>query len=119
MPKRIQRKRTKGWRMPLGAISVTRPGVFGNPFTPAGCRDAGYSGTDQQIAQRCVETFAIWCGYHWREVWQGEESERRRTALLAALPSLRGKDLACWCKLGEPCHADVLLRLANELEAVK
>jgi hypothetical protein len=26
---------------------------------------------------------------------------------------LRGKNLACWCKLGEPCHADVLLELAN------
>ena len=30
-----------------------------------------------------------------------------------ALPELRGKDLACWCKEGEPCHADVLLELAN------
>lgn len=26
---------------------------------------------------------------------------------------LRGKNLACFCKLGEPCHADVLLELAN------
>lgn len=25
----------------------------------------------------------------------------------------RRKDLACWCKIGEPCHADVLLELAN------
>lgn len=27
---------------------------------------------------------------------------------------LRGKNLACWCKPGTPCHADVLLRLAND-----
>jgi len=31
-PQRIQRRRVKGWRMPDGAISVTRPGLFGNPF---------------------------------------------------------------------------------------
>lgn len=27
---------------------------------------------------------------------------------------LKGKDLACWCPLDEPCHADVLLKIANE-----
>jgi len=32
MPKRIQRKRTKGWKMPPNTISVTRPGRFGNKF---------------------------------------------------------------------------------------
>jgi hypothetical protein len=26
---------------------------------------------------------------------------------------LAGKHLACWCKLDEPCHADVLLKVAN------
>jgi hypothetical protein len=30
------------------------------------------------------------------------------------LHELRGKNLACWCKLDEACHADVLLRLANQ-----
>jgi hypothetical protein len=30
---------------------------------------------------------------------------------------LRGKDLACWCPLNQPCHADVLLRLANEVKS--
>jgi hypothetical protein len=34
--------------------------------------------------------------------------------LLAQLPGLRGRRLACYCKLDEPCHADVLARLANE-----
>lgn len=27
--------------------------------------------------------------------------------------ALRGKNLACWCKPGDPCHADVLLEIAN------
>jgi hypothetical protein len=32
---------------------------------------------------------------------------------------LRGKNLACWCPLDQPCHADVLLRLANTTLTVK
>ncbi len=31
---------------------------------------------------------------------------------------LRGKDLACWCPLDQPCHADVLLELANASPAL-
>jgi hypothetical protein len=31
-----------------------------------------------------------------------------------ARAELRGHDLACWCPLDQPCHADVLLELANE-----
>jgi len=30
------------------------------------------------------------------------------------LAPLRGRDLVCWCAEGEPCHADVLLELAND-----
>lgn len=30
-----------------------------------------------------------------------------------AVSRLRGKDLACWCRLDQPCHADVLLEMAN------
>ena len=35
MPERIQRKRTKGWRMPEGAIYVGRPTKWGNPYWPS------------------------------------------------------------------------------------
>lgn len=113
MPERIQLSRKKGWRMPPNTVSVARPGKFGNPFTVYDCIDAGYIGTQVQLAERCVGAFRAWLGPHWRENWQGEESERRRSALLASLADLRGKDLACWCKLDQPCHADVLLELAN------
>jgi hypothetical protein len=37
----------------------------------------------------------------------------QRNRLVLLLPSLRGKNLACWCPLDQPCHADVLLELAN------
>jgi hypothetical protein len=99
--------------MPAGAVSVTRPGVFGNPFTPQGCREAGFTGTDAEIKQRCVDAFRVWLGPHWRENWDGPESEARRAELLRRLPELRGKDLACFCALDGPCHSDVLLEIAN------
>jgi hypothetical protein len=44
-------------------------------------------------------------------------TDQERTALVEQLrnplAALRGKDLACWCPLDQPCHADVLLELAN------
>lgn len=114
MPKRIQLSRRKGWRMPENTVSVARPGKFGNPFKVNECREAGFVGTDTEIATRCVEAFRVWADtIYWRNNWQGEESKKARALLLAGLPTLRGKNLACWCKLDQPCHADVLLELAN------
>ena len=34
-PARIQLRRTKGWRLPKGAVRVARPGKWGNPFSVA------------------------------------------------------------------------------------
>jgi len=81
-PKRIQRRRTKGWRMPEGAVYVGRPTRFGNPFR------TGVPAMD-------VDAYRGWI------------SQAQARAFL------RGKDLACWCKLDQPCHADVLLEIAN------
>jgi hypothetical protein len=89
MPQRIQRKRSKGWRMPEGAVYVGRPSKWGNPWR------AGWGITE--TAEEAVTAF--------------------RAAIDAGgfddLSELRGKDLACWCRLDQPCHADVLLELAN------
>ena len=106
MPFRVQRKRTKGYRLPPNTVSVCRPGKFGNPFKPHEFRASGYEGTDLQIKQRCVSAFRAWlCD---------KDGDEAKTAILEGLESLRGKNLACFCKLGEPCHADVLLELAND-----
>lgn len=99
--------------MPANAVYVGRPTIFGNPFTPEGCRDAGYRGTDDEIRLRCVEAFRAWLGPDWRNNWDGEKAEAARSAILESMPELRGKDLACWCPLDCECHADVLLELAN------
>jgi len=87
-PKRIQRKRTKGFRMP-NAIYVGRPSPWGNPYTMG-----------QYNASTAKHMFHQWA-------WS------RALADPDWLKPLHGKDLACWCRLGDPCHADVLLELAN------
>ena len=112
-PLRRQRKRTKGWRMEPGGVCCTRPGVLGNPFTRANCRAAGFTGTDAEIAARCVGAFRVWLGSHWRENWDGEESRLARQRILDRLPELRGRLLYCFCGLDQPCHVDVLAELAN------
>lgn len=108
-PKRIQLRRTKGWRMPEGAVSVARPTLFGNPFP-----------VDVHGRERAVDLHRRWltgaismaelatCS---TTVDTSMVHERRR--VLDALPTLRGKHLACWCPLDQPCHADALLELAN------
>jgi hypothetical protein len=95
MPKRIQRKRTRGWRMPLGAVYVGRQSYYGNWHV------VGENGT----AAECVAKYE-------RDVeeWRKEHKRQYRTWI----GRLKGKDLVCWCPLDQPCHADVLLRLANE-----
>jgi len=113
MPERHQRRRTKGWRKPEGAVIVDRTTKWGNPFTISDCRETGYTGTDAQIAARCVEAFRVWLGPHWRNNWSGQESEAARALILTHLPELRGKDLCCPCPLDQPCHADVLIEFAN------
>jgi hypothetical protein len=107
MPERIQRKRTKGWRMPPNTVSVCRPGAYGNPFTIKGAREAGYRGTDAELAQMCVDHFSA----AWRDALSSYPYVPFERPVY--LGPLIGKNLACWCKLGDPCHADVLLRIAN------
>jgi hypothetical protein len=111
-PKRIQLSRAKGWRKPEGAVVVARPGIWGNPFTVADARDTGYRGTDAEVAKYCVWAFREWLEGS-DQFWRGAESDAARCVMLDRLPELRGKDLCCWCPPGQPCHADVLLALAN------
>ena len=102
-PRRIQRQRTRGWRMPPGTIYVGRPTRWGNPFVPLAAYEDEYVRFPGLDAVECVRLF--------------EERWRRNITLFVScremLVELRGHDLACWCRLGQPCHADVLLELAN------
>lgn len=117
-PKRIQRKRSKGWRMPDGGVYVGRPTRFGNPFELSDFWKAGYSGSESVAREACVAAFWQW---HRREpftlVWPDELTRwcigMHVNDCMPDVSILRGKDLACWCPLDQPCHADVLLELAN------
>lgn len=103
MVERIQRKRTKGWRMPEGAVYVGRPGPFGNPYHIAeDCQHISWFRAD--LLKERAASGGPTSGHRWAEhFWR----------MARLLPTLRGKDLACWCKPGSACHADVLLELAN------
>lgn len=111
-PRRVQLSRLKGWRMPPNTRSVARPGPFGNPFTVEDAREAGYVGSYTRLQIFVVRCFDDWLRGD-QQNWMGPESDAARAKILARLPELRGQNLACWCKPGTPCHADVLLRLAN------
>ena len=113
-PQRIQLSRKKGWRMPENTVSVARPTKWGNPFTPFGCMEAGFVGTVETIHNTGAEAFRVWLtSPYWRNNWDGPESEAARARMLAEIGELKGKNLACWCKPGDPCHGDVLLSLAR------
>jgi len=113
-PVRVQLRRTKGWRMPPNTVKATRPGKLGNPLTIANAIECGFA-TKETAQAFVVEAFEDWLlgGRDGRDWWQGRESDKARAAIVHALPDLRGKNLACWCALDKPCHADVLLKIAN------
>ena len=112
-PIRVQLSRAKGWRMPPNTVKVDRSTKWGNPFTIPLAIESGYA-TRETAQAFVVECFRDWLGSNQqgRYWWQGPESDRRRAFFTEHITDLRGKNLACWCK-DSPCHADVLLELAN------
>lgn len=99
-PHRVQLSRIKGWRMPPNTIKVARPSGWGNPWVVGGIDHAtGETVRDRAHAARLFE-----------ERWFGGAHASLEAD---AIHELRGYNLACWCPLDKPCHADVLLRIAN------
>lgn len=141
-PRRIRLQRTAGWRRPAGVISVARPTRWGNPFKlgeqlvcePGIGRDRRWD-LEPRISRpgRHDQWFAAddVVEAHVRLATRAEVVELFRLALVAPTVGMRiegrslkftvedirrelaGHDLACWCHIGVPCHADVLLALAN------
>ena len=93
MPERVQLSREKGWKMPPNTVKVDRSTRWGNPNLAS---HHGQSGAVRRVEEELragILNFSV-------------DDVRRE---------LRGKNLACWCKPGSPCHADILLRVANAL----
>jgi hypothetical protein len=131
MPIRIQRQRTRGWRMPPDTVYVGRGSIWGNPFVigqPSGVFPVGMGRRGQaetliasMSREQVIEFYKTaldGCllpemyphGHDWIERFRkrrhcspGEEIKH----------DLRRRNLCCWCALDQPCHADVLLEIAN------
>lgn len=108
-PSRIRLSRAKGYRMPSGAMKVDRSTRWGNPFNATQTYEAfPMWGLPIPLVklraapslERCLDMYAAWL-------------LARLSANPEFLEPLRGKTLACWCPLDKPCHAEILLRLAN------
>ncbi len=148
--KRIQRQRTKGWRMPPNTVYVGRPSQWGNPFAWSGERSPWMALAFGENADEAGRRKAAVKGYRWwltngkpdgfpvpaktgegaaLEYGDGTVRTTRDIAVgmglmmflrepleLPPTPDispLKGKDLACWCPLDQPCHADVLIEVAS------
>jgi hypothetical protein len=108
-PQRVQLKRTKGWRMPANTVKVDRATRWGNPWR-AGKTYHEYAVGGDPWSFPLITDAAMAV-----DVYRRALSLPDRADFVRAIKSnLRGKNLACWCKPGDPCHADVLLELANK-----
>ena len=95
---RIRLSRAKGWRIPPNTVVVSRPGRWGNPYVIGTSENGGNISREMAV--------------------EHYERALREGRLIRKLPDVReliGKDLACWCPLDLPCHADVLLRIARTM----
>lgn len=106
-PCRIRLRRFKGWRKPVGAVAVTRPGRFGNPITMDGDNEAAAEWFGVMLDMRREGTLPP---HHAGYLYPTDEE---------IIDALAGRDLACWCPLDRSCHADVLLAAANTERAAR
>jgi len=120
--KRIQRKRTKGWRMPDGVIYVGRPSMWGNPFKD----DNGLvviPGDGKlshiQLVLGSIDELGG-ASKVFRDMLMDLNSHkvpapiyRKMRLIRDRITDLGGKDLACWCSLDKSCHADALIELCK------
>lgn len=111
-PRRIQLRRTKGWRMPDQTVSVARPTKWGNPWRVENVQGVGWCCADP--GTNVLTTASSPAAAHAMAVARFEASLAQQPDLVAAArQDLRGRNLACWCPASMPCHADTWLRIAN------
>lgn len=100
-PVRVQLSRRKGWRMPPNTVKVDRATRWGNPFPVGFAGPFGRTAPDNEGAVGFFRAMLV------------DPELREAASYPTDLTPLRGKNLACWCALNAPCHADALLEAAN------
>jgi len=131
-PRRIQRRRTKGWRAPDGAVYVGRGSRWGNTYilNKTQVRMPAIDGSDWEQEGRIGKTSGQRHAFvhpdgtiTWHLVQDATPEQvvelyrrwiaERPELVAAAREELAARDLMCWCPPGQPCHADLLLQVAN------
>jgi len=108
MAKRVRLSRKKGYRKPSNTVNVARPTRWGNPFNWQKIVVRSDGESQKRVACRKYEKWL-----KGESPYEDYEQDKRKW-ILDHIHELAGKDLACWCKEGDACHADVLIRLANK-----
>ena len=110
MPMRIQRRRAAGWRMPKGSTYVGRPTRWGNPYRvePAAPQIVTHPDGSWWTVRSSAHAYVV--GEYRADLVSGRLDS---ITVADVVRELQGRDLVCWCPLSQPCHADVLLELAN------
>lgn len=112
MPKRIQLSRNKGDKLPPGAVKVDRTTKYGNPYriaAPVDLKQAqkwGWNISRSGLRFECRDATEAVAKFRHALFWDVAIHDDIRA-------KLGGKDLACWCGRDAPCHADVLIEIAN------
>jgi len=118
MPKRIRMSRQHPWRADNpDAVIVARPSRWGNPFAVG--EEVTINGWGEIATVTMTPALAVACyrdlmttRLH-RDPNDMPEDAAWVESWYTGLDEIRGHDLACWCSLDQPCHADILLELAN------
>lgn len=128
-PERIQQRRTRGWRKPENTLGVARPSRWGNPFRVTYSSVIGPGWFELRALPigarlRVADAYVLYSSHSGRSTAVSQSIDLFRTLAKVTLRDrpeefekwiapLRGKNLMCFCPLDQPCHADVLLELAN------
>lgn len=135
MTARLQLSRAKGFRLPTGTVRADRATILGNPWevgTPGKLRVPGEGKAlwfaALPMPRDMSQTDSVAACNRWLRdgdpllpvinspsgsAWVTEALEQRRDRILTLLPALRGLPFACWCQPGSPCHAHILMEIAN------
>lgn len=107
-PRRVQLSRRRGARLPANTTSVARPTRWGNPYEIRAALPGWIIERDNHVHAHVghIDEARATAVELYRQSLTPAQHDEIRT-------ELAGRNLACWCPPDAPCHADVLLEIAN------